>query len=57
MGMAARMGRIWGEANAKYLAAQQRTSDIAGGLGAVSKVLRRHHHCEFDPGGARAGAG
>jgi ATP-binding cassette subfamily C protein len=40
MGMAPRMGKIWGEANTKYLASQQRTSDIAGGLGAISKVLR-----------------
>src|SRR5262245_22507551 len=40
MGMAPRMGKIWGEANAKYLASQQKTSDIAGGLGGASKVLR-----------------
>src|SRR4051812_7826147 len=40
MGMAPRMGKIWGEANAKYLASQQQTSDVAGGLGAISKVLR-----------------
>jgi len=40
MGMAPRMGKIWGEANSKYLATQQATSDAAGGLGAVSKVLR-----------------
>ena len=40
MGMAPRMGKIWGEANTKYLASQQQTSDAAGGLGAVSKVLR-----------------
>jgi ATP-binding cassette subfamily C protein len=40
MGMAPRMGKIWGEANAKYLQSQQQTSDVAGGLGAVSKVLR-----------------
>ena len=40
MGMAPRMGKVWGEANAKYLATQQQTSDVAGGLGAVSKVLR-----------------
>src|SRR5881394_108205 len=40
MGMAPRMGKIWGEANAKYLLSQQQTSDVAGGLGAVSKVLR-----------------
>jgi ATP-binding cassette subfamily C protein len=40
MGMAPRMGKIWGEANTKYLTSQQQTSDIAGGLGAISKVLR-----------------
>ncbi|TMJ01406.1 MAG: type I secretion system permease/ATPase [Alphaproteobacteria bacterium] len=40
MGMAPRMGKIWGEANTKYLLSQQKTSDVAGGLGAVSKVLR-----------------
>ena len=40
MGMAPRMGKIWGDANAKYLASQQQTSDVAGGLGAISKVLR-----------------
>ena len=40
MGMAPRMGKIWGEANTKYLLSQQQTSDVAGGLGAVSKVLR-----------------
>jgi ATP-binding cassette subfamily C protein len=40
MGMAPRMGKVWGEANAKYLASQRQTSDVAGGLGAISKVLR-----------------
>ena len=40
MGMAPRMGKIWGDANAKYLASQLETSDVAGGLGAISKVLR-----------------
>jgi len=40
MGMAPRMGKIWGEANTKYLLSQQKTSDVAGGLGAISKVLR-----------------
>jgi len=40
MGMSARMGRMWGDANAKYLASQQRAADVAGGLGALSKVLR-----------------
>src|SRR6185436_7340579 len=40
MGMAPRMGKIWGEANTKYLANQRQTADVAGGLGAASKVLR-----------------
>src|SRR5881227_1638411 len=40
MGMAPRMAKIWGDINTKYLASHQRTSDVAGGLGAVSKVLR-----------------
>src|SRR5437763_436164 len=40
MGMGPRMGKIWGEANSKYLMSQQQTSDVAGGLGAISKVLR-----------------
>ena len=39
-GHGAAHGQIWGEANAKYLASQQQTSDVAGGLGAISKVLR-----------------
>jgi ATP-binding cassette subfamily C protein len=34
------MGKVWGEANAKYLSSQRQTSDVAGGLGAISKVLR-----------------
>src|ERR1043165_1157211 len=40
MGMAPRMATGWGEANTKYLSTQRQTSDVAGGLGAVSKVLR-----------------
>src|SRR6202171_1565226 len=40
MGMAGRLGRRWGEANQKYLAGNQRASDVAGGLGAVAKVMR-----------------
>jgi ATP-binding cassette subfamily C protein len=40
LGMAGRIGARWGEANARYLAHQQRTADVAGGLGALSKVLR-----------------
>jgi ATP-binding cassette subfamily C protein len=40
MGMAGRMAGRWSEANARYLGAQQRASDVGGGLGAVSRVLR-----------------
>ncbi|MBL0406288.1 type I secretion system permease/ATPase [Microvirga aerilata] len=40
MGMAKRIGGRWSEANGHYLAHQQRTSDVAGGFGAMSKVLR-----------------
>jgi PrtD family type I secretion system ABC transporter len=38
--MTGRMNARWAEANAKYMASQQRTSDVAGGLGAISKVFR-----------------
>jgi len=40
MGMAGRLTKRWGEANEKYLAGNQRASDVAGGLGAVAKVMR-----------------
>lgn len=40
MGMGGRLGRIWGETNTRYMSSQQQTSDVAGGLGAISKVLR-----------------
>src|SRR4051812_1090205 len=40
MGMTGRMNALWAEANAKYMASQQHTSDVAGGLGAASKVFR-----------------
>ena len=40
MGMTGRMARRWGLANENYLTGNQRASDITGGLGAVSKVLR-----------------
>lgn len=40
MGMADRVGRRWDEANRDYLAAHQRASDVAGGLGAIAKVMR-----------------
>src|SRR4051794_2770534 len=40
MGMSGRLTRRWSEANERYLAGNQRASDVAGGLGAVAKVLR-----------------
>src|SRR6185437_5011500 len=40
MGMAGRLTQRWSEANEKYLAGNQRASDVIGGLGAVAKVLR-----------------
>jgi PrtD family type I secretion system ABC transporter len=40
MGMGQRIGIRWGDANASYLTHQQRASDVAGGFGAMSKVLR-----------------
>jgi ATP-binding cassette subfamily C protein len=40
MGMAGRLMRRWSEANEKYLVGNQRASDVAGGLGAIAKVLR-----------------
>ena len=40
MGMSGRLTRRWSEANQTYLAGNQRASDVAGGLGAIAKVLR-----------------
>src|SRR5262245_19743927 len=40
MGMAGRLTRRWTEANEKYLAGNQNASDVSGGMGAISKVLR-----------------
>ena len=40
MGMGGRFTALWSEANSKYMASQQRASDVAGGFGAMSKVLR-----------------
>jgi PrtD family type I secretion system ABC transporter len=40
MGMAGRLTRRWSEANQNYLAGNQRSSDVAGGLGAIAKVMR-----------------
>jgi len=40
MGMTGRLTRRWNEINENYLAGNQRASDVAGGLGAVAKVMR-----------------
>jgi ATP-binding cassette subfamily C protein len=40
MGMAGRLGSLWSDCNRHYFAAQQRTADIAAGLGGLSKILR-----------------
>ncbi len=40
MGMAGRVGKRWDESNRDYLATNQRASDVAGGLGAIAKVMR-----------------
>src|SRR5450755_3541207 len=40
MGMSGRLTRRWSEANQTYLAGNQRASDVAGGLGAIAKVMR-----------------
>ena len=40
MGMTRRVAAHWSDANAKYLANTRRASDVAGGFGSASKVLR-----------------
>ena len=40
MGMTSRIAAHWGEANNKYMAGQRVASDVAGGFGSMSKVLR-----------------
>lgn len=40
MGMTARMSQRWSRSNDQYLDAQQKASDVVGGLGATSRVLR-----------------
>ena len=40
MGMFGRMAERWGKVNRDYMSSQQRTSDVGGGLSAISKVLR-----------------
>ena len=40
MGMTPRIAALWQDANDKYMASQRRSSDVAGGFGSMSKVLR-----------------
>jgi ATP-binding cassette subfamily C protein len=40
MGMTGRMAAIWRDANEKFVASQMQASDVVGGFGALSKVLR-----------------
>ena len=40
MGMASRIAEQWNEANRRYMHSQREASDLGGGLGAISKVLR-----------------
>jgi PrtD family type I secretion system ABC transporter len=40
MGMAGRIAEHWNEANRQYMHSQREASDLGGGLGAISKVLR-----------------
>ena len=40
MGMLGRIAGRWEKSNRQYLDGQQRVSDVAGGLGAMSKVMR-----------------
>jgi ATP-binding cassette subfamily C protein PrsD len=40
MGMASRIAEQWNEANRQYMHSQREASDLGGGLGAISKVLR-----------------
>jgi ATP-binding cassette subfamily C protein len=40
MGMTGRVAAHWGEANSKYMMSQRLASDVAGGFGSASKVMR-----------------
>jgi ATP-binding cassette subfamily C protein len=40
MGMSGRLTKRWSVTNENYLTGNQRTSDVAGGLGAIAKVMR-----------------
>src|SRR5260221_7969756 len=55
MGMSGRLTKRWTEANESYLAGNQRASDVAGGLGAIAKVLRMMLQSAVLGGGALLG--
>jgi PrtD family type I secretion system ABC transporter len=40
MGMRTRMAKVWSASNTKYMDLQQSASDIAGGLGSASRIMR-----------------
>jgi len=40
LGMVSRYGARWSQANDRYMASQQRVSDVSGGLGSLSRSLR-----------------
>jgi ATP-binding cassette, subfamily C, type I secretion system permease/ATPase len=40
MGMASRISARWADANHKYMSVQREASDVAGGLGSISKIFR-----------------
>ena len=40
MGMTSRIAALWSDANTKYQASQRDTTDVGGGIGSISKVLR-----------------
>ncbi len=40
MGMADKVGAVWGDANENYMASQRRAADVSGGFSSFSKVLR-----------------
>ena len=40
MGMVGRVAARWGDANREYMEIQREASDVAGGLGSISKIFR-----------------
>src|SRR5882724_2582327 len=40
MGMTGRIAALWSDANTKYLASHRRATDVSGGIGSISKILR-----------------